>query len=86
MPRGKRPSTAARTGHIVSKDLNSGNGFATRALPHGLKAFFAEGAITQADRFEFCHLELKNKRYRNHVKAAAYFPIRVIAPRSSTSA
>jgi hypothetical protein len=43
--------------YIVSKDLNSGNGCATGPLPHGVKAFFAECPIAEADRFDFRHLK-----------------------------
>jgi hypothetical protein len=41
----------------TSDDLNATNGLAARPLPYGLKAFFAECPIVQADRFEFHHLE-----------------------------
>jgi hypothetical protein len=41
----------------TSDDLNATNGLAARPLPYGLKAFFAERPVVQADRFEFRHLK-----------------------------
>jgi hypothetical protein len=41
----------------TSDDLNATNGLAAWPLPYGLKAFFAERPVVQADRFEFRHLK-----------------------------
>jgi hypothetical protein len=52
-------------GPAVSDDLNATNGLAARPMPHGLKAFFAERPVVQADRFEFHHLKtIMGKRPR----------------------
>jgi hypothetical protein len=43
--------------HVISEYLNASHGFATRPLPHGLEAFFAERRIVNADRFGSHHLK-----------------------------
>jgi hypothetical protein len=43
--------------HAISGYLNGSHGFATRPLPHGLEAFFAERRIAKAGRSGFHHLK-----------------------------